>query len=160
MRVFSGAWYGYFASDEIHRLRTDSSQLTDTDTSGDSRDGEDSFGLLSQLNRHSVDAPTPNPNNDVGLPLQTSSNLYDLDGEFDVVYEKAAGEQTVTLELDDPDSGVSLDRSNYPQNTGVAVTIDDQAMNVDPTGEDTWFLIAGSMTERYTAYKTTCQDRD
>ena len=40
------------------------------------------------------------------------------------------------MELDDPDSSVSLDRANYPQNTDVVITIDDQALNVDPTGED------------------------
>ena len=55
------------------------------------------------------------------------------DGEFDIVYEKPANAQTVTLDLDDPDSGISLDRANYPQNTDVVATIDDQALNVDPT---------------------------
>ena len=44
----------------------------------------------------------------------------------------------MTLDLDDPASGLSLDRNNYPQNTGVVATIDDQALNVDPTGEDAW----------------------
>ena len=45
-----------------------------------------------------------------------------------------------TLDLDNPDSSVSLDRANYPQNTGVVITIDDQALNVDPTSEDTWWF--------------------
>ena len=44
------------------------------------------------------------------------------------------------MEYDDPDSSVGLDRANYPKNTGVVVTIDDQALNVDPTSEDTWYL--------------------
>ena len=42
---------------------------------------------------------------------------------------------------DNPDSGVSLDRNNYPQNTDVVITIDDQALNVDPTSDgymDLW----------------------
>ena len=51
------------------------------------------------------------------------------------------GDQTVSMQYDDPDSGVSLDRSNYPQNTGVVITIDDQALNVDPTSEDTWTFV-------------------
>ena len=76
--------------------------------------------------------------------IHSSNSFLDLSSEFDVVYERAGGDQTVSMEYDDPDSGVSLDRSNYPQNTGVAITIDDQAMNVDPTREDTWFL---SLTE-------------
>ena len=45
------------------------------------------------------------------------------------------------MELDDPDSGISLDRSNYPQNTDVVATIDDQALNVDPTGADEWWYL-------------------
>ena len=36
-----------------------------------------------------------------------------------------------------------MDRANYPRNTDVVVTIDHQSLNVDPTGEDTWFLIVG-----------------
>ena len=44
------------------------------------------------------------------------------------------------MEYDNPDSSVGLDRSNYPQNTGVVITIDDQAMNVDPTSEDSWYI--------------------
>ena len=67
-------------------------------------------------------------------------HLFDLDGDFDVVYERAGGDETVSMELDDPDSGVSLDRANYPQDTGVVITIDDQALNVDPTGTDTWYF--------------------
>ena len=67
----------------------------------------------------------------------------DLDGEFDIVYEKPANAQTVTLDLDDPDSGVSLDRTNYSQGTDVVITIDDQALNVDPTDTDTWFFTTG-----------------
>ena len=71
----------------------------------------------------------------------TNVQLFGIgDGEFDVVYERPGADQTVTLELDNPDSGVSLDRSNYPQNTDVVVTIDDQALNVDPTTEDSWYF--------------------
>ena len=47
------------------------------------------------------------------------------------------------MEYDDPDSSASLDRTDYPQNTGVAITLNDQALNVDPTSEDTWFLVTG-----------------
>ena len=50
------------------------------------------------------------------------------------------GKQVVSMKFDDPDSSVSLDSRDYPPNTSVAVTIDDQALNVDPTSEDTWYL--------------------
>ena len=55
------------------------------------------------------------------------------------------------MELDDPDSGISLDRSNYPQNTDVVVTIDHQTLNVDPTSEDSWFLVVGDDPRYLTA---------
>ena len=93
-------------------------------------------------------------------------HLYDLSDEFDVVYESPAGDQTVSMEFDDPDSGVSLDRANYPQNTGVVITIDDQALNVDPTSEDTWTFTTGGGDQFYgtvdevTALAQAVTDRD
>ncbi len=47
------------------------------------------------------------------------------------------------MEYDDPDSSVSLDRTDYPRNTGVVITIDHQLLNVDPTSEDSWFFVTG-----------------
>ena len=79
-------------------------------------------------------------NGDEAPDDNTTVQLFDLEGEFDIVYERPNGDQTVTLELDDPDSGISLNNANYPRNTGVVATIDDMALNVDPTGEDTWIL--------------------
>ena len=114
MRQNSGGWYGYFASAEILNAG-----LTD--------DGID--GLVSN-------PPSPlRPTVDADL-VQT----FTLDGDFDVVYQRPGGDQTVSMELDDPDTSVSLDRANYPQNTDVVITLDDQALNVDPTGEDTWYF--------------------
>ena len=153
MRFFSGAWYGYFASDKIDEsglVATTNADGDDLDADGYTKSniddlvrGEPTFDPLP------LGAPTPAPGDDdarveTGDPLVT---LYTLDGEFDVVYEKPANEQSVTLELDDPDVSVSLDRTNYPRNTDVAVTIDDMAMNVDPTSEDTWFLVVGNASD-------------
>ena len=120
MTFFSGAWYAYFADNDISSagLGTDIDALVT---------GEPVF-----VN----DAGTPDPPD----PLV---NLLDLDGEFDIVYEKPANAQTVTLDLDDTSAGVSLDRTNYSQGTDVVITIDDQALNVDPTDTDTWFFTTG-----------------
>ena len=72
--------------------------------------------------------------------------------------KKPGGDQTVTMDLDDPDSGVSLDRANYPQNTGVVITIDDQALNVDPTsGYD---VLCGSTPPWQSALCTTDNTND
>ena len=164
MRFFSGSWYGYFASDEImdSGLITRANDLpdaTDTDEVSDEEIAADRLaidnlvrGEPARLDPAPLGAPTLATDDGAedlvttGDPLVT---LYTLDGKFDIVYKKPANEQTVTLDLDDPDSGVSLDRSNYPQNTGVAITIDDMAFNVDPTSEDVWFLVDGSSTARY-----------
>ena len=98
--------------------------------------------LLTTARRGTLDDADPPVTTGEEAPVNV--NLLSLDGEFDVVYNKPGNTQTVTLELDDPDSGVSLDRSNYSQNTDVVVTIDHQSLNVDPTSEDAWFLIVGA----------------
>ena len=117
----SGAWYGYFASSEI--VNTGLIPMDDDDTN----------------DQAAVDALVKN------APITATPlvQLFDLDGEFDVTYEKPGDDQTVTLDLDEADYNIGLDRSNYPQNSYVVVTIDDQALNVDPTGEDNWWFNSG-----------------
>ena len=120
MTFFSGAWYAYIADDDI----------TDTGLAADQ----------AGVNGLVTSAPDFNADDSPGPVVVV---LFDLDGEFDIVYEKPANAQTVTLDLDDPASGVSLDRTNYSQGTDVVITIDDQALNVDPTDTDTWFFTTG-----------------
>ena len=66
-------------------------------------------------------------------------------GEFDIIYERPGDAEVVTLELDDPASGVSLDRNSYSRNTAVAITLDDMALNVDPTDDDVWTFDANGV---------------
>ena len=47
-----------------------------------------------------------------------------------------------------------MDRNNYPQNTGVVITIDDQAMNVDPTSEDVWVFGTNGVDPLWSGYCT------
>ena len=94
--------------------------------------------VIGDINSLVIDEPIAAADNDELANLVQV--IVGLDGEFDIVYEKPANAQTVTLDLDDPDSGVSLDRTGYPRNTDVVITIDDQALNVDPTSDDVWFL--------------------
>ena len=125
----SGAWYGYFAGTGFESALG----LTCTDADFCSLEEAQAANVLGD----------PTPRSEVTGVLgidNTRVHLFALDGEFDIVYEKAGGDQTVTLDLDNPDSSVSLDRTNYPRNTGVVATIDDQALNVDPTREDTWWF--------------------
>ena len=125
----SGAWYGYFAGTGFESALG----LTCTDADFCSLEEAQAANVLGD----------PTPRSEVTGVLGIDNirvHLFALDGEFDIVYEKAGGDQTVTLDLDNPDSSVSLDRTNYPRNTGVVATIDDQALNVDPTSEDTWWF--------------------
>ena len=139
MYFFNNGWYGYFADDDI----ADSGVAVITD---DVATIQEAVNLLVSANPGRTDTvgndDTITIAGELGDPDTTPARpnvaLLDLDGDFDVVYERAGGDQTVSMELDDPDSGASLDRNNYPQNTDVVITIDDMALNVDPTGTDTW----------------------
>ena len=139
MYFFNNGWYGYFADDDI----ADSGVAVITD---DVTTIQEAVNLLVSANPGRTDTvgndDTITIAGELGDPDTTPARpnvaLLDLDGDFDVVYERAGGDQTVSMELDDPDSGASLDRNNYPQNTDVVITIDDMALNVDPTGTDTW----------------------
>ncbi len=125
-----GAWYGYFADVDI----------TDTGLTGTCVDIDtDGSGTC----------PTEN--------LVSSTHgaaavyTYDLDGDFDIIYQRPGGDQTVTLTADDPSSDAGLDRNSYPQNTEVEISIDDLALNVDPTSVDSWtFTTAEDGTQTIT----------
>ena len=144
----SGAWYGYFAAAEIEAaFGLDCSDAN--------------FCTTVEAARILSDPPARSTHDDVTGFATVQLNLYPIaEGDFDIVYEKAGGDQTVTLELGNPDVSVSTDRSNYPQNTDVVVTIDDLALNVDPTGDDTWYITtdgnaifaSNPTTEMTTAY--------
>ena len=131
----SGAWYLYFADDDIIDAGLGLDDAC-TVAAGECTEafGEAAGDLIAS-------APVAAATGAVaGNADQRTLHLLELDGEFDVIYGSPNGDQTVTLEADDPDVGVSLDRSNYPQNTDVIITIDDQALNVDPTSEDAWYF--------------------
>jgi len=68
--------------------------------------------------------------------------LYDFneDGNIEIIYNRAGGDESVELLFDDPKETLTLDRTHYPQGAQVLVTIDDLALNIDPTDEDTWVI--------------------
>ena len=88
-----------------------------------------------------------NPSGDtIGQLGLANDNLWPFIQVFDfapesnvrIVYEKGGTPETVTLEFDDPSESHSLDREKYPRGAHVLVTIEDYALNIDPTDEDTW----------------------
>ena len=136
----TGAWYAYFADDDIATTGLPGAAFClNTDTTNDLEDVKDVCPEV--LN---VDDDTTNtdlvktaPTKAVleGTTVQGGDPtlyLFDLSENFDVVYDSPAGTQVVSMEYDDPASSVSLDRSSYPQNTDVEITLDHQALNVDP----------------------------
>jgi hypothetical protein len=68
--------------------------------------------------------------------------LYDLNptGNVVVQYNKGGNPQTVTLTFDTLDGylDASLDREFYPRGAAFHATLTDQALNIDPTDEDSW----------------------
>ncbi|ABK76804.1 hypothetical protein CENSYa_0159 [Cenarchaeum symbiosum A] len=69
--------------------------------------------------------------------------LYDftVDGDVEVKYNRGGGVQQIDLAyLDDTSDLVSWspDRSEYPSDAHVHVTITDMQLNIDPTDEDSW----------------------
>ena len=141
LHQFSGAWYAYFASTDI--IGTGLVADADNDPGTANTDAENQTAVNLLVRDSAIDI---NGHDDDGTAITGAADVHlieDLSSEFDVVYESPNGDQTVSMEYDDPDTSISLDRSNYPRNTGIAITIDDQTMNVDPTSEDSWFLIIG-----------------
>ena len=68
--------------------------------------------------------------------------LYPLNPTGNVViqYNKGGGAQTTTLTFDTVENfaSIELDRTTYPNNAQVHVTITDLWLNIDPTDEDSW----------------------
>src|SRR3989344_647089 len=60
-------------------------------------------------------------------------------GNLVIKYDKPGGTQTTTLTFDSM-SGISMtfDRTLYPSNSFVHVTLQDFQLNIDPTDEDSW----------------------
>ena len=154
MTFFSGSWYAYFASEKIVDTGLIAKTVANATASVTQEQADDANEVaVNALVRGSPFEYLTADETDrralitgaaiFGEKTPINVQLLPIDGEFDVVYQKPGDIQTVQLELDDPDSGISLDRTNYPRNTDVVATIDHQSLNVDPTSEDSWFLIVG-----------------
>ena len=68
--------------------------------------------------------------------------LYTLNptGNVEVQYNRGGGAQTTMLTFDTVDSfaSIDLDRTTYPRDAQVHVTVTDTWLNIDPTDEDSW----------------------
>ena len=136
-----GAWYGYFASADIQNSGLIDSDGNDAITAAEQGAVNalvtEPVPALNTLAADDNNPDTPDTLTTTGINVLL---IEDLSDSFQVIYERANGDQTVSMQYDDPDSGVSLDRETYPQGTGVVITLDDMALNVDPTAADVWWF--------------------
>ena len=63
--------------------------------------------------------------------------------DLDIEYNKGGNRETVSLMFTDPQEIVSLDRGKYPRGASVHISIEDYALNIDPTDEDVWTFATG-----------------
>jgi len=79
--------------------------------------------------------------------------LYNFNPTGNVViqYNKGGGVQSTTLTFDTVDqfANLDLDRTKYPRNAQVHLTLTDVQLNIDPTDEDSWTFGAGNGTTFY-----------
>ncbi len=76
-------------------------------------------------------------------------------GNVVVQYNKGGGAQTTTLTFDTVDQFIdlSVDRTSYPQNGQVHLTVTDLWLNIDPTDEDSWTFGTNSSSTLSTNYQ-------
>jgi len=79
--------------------------------------------------------------------------LYSFD-DVSIKYNPGGGVQQVDLKYDEiPNISFDIDRTEYPQNSELFLTINDIQLNQDPTDEDSWtFSIASPTGAFYQAY--------
>ena len=66
---------------------------------------------------------------------------FSVGGNVEIKYNKGGGTQTTTLTFDTIPSNLIThtgDRTTYPRNAQVHVTLTDPQLNIDPTDEDSW----------------------
>ena len=80
--------------------------------------------------------------------------------DVSIKYNRAGGVQQVDLHYDEiPNISFNIDRTEYPQNSEVFLTINDIQLNQDPTDEDSWtFNIASPTAVLYQAYDNSGRD--
>ena len=144
---------------------TDGVAISTTDGISGTTNGKSSFSTCTGT----PGSPTSTINNVVRNPSSLNQNsnvpvgqigidadiwpvvqLFSFSNDVTIMYNRAGGTQSVTLHYDDIENiSINLDRTSYPTNSDVIVTIYDMQLNQDPTDEDTWTFTAGSTQKTY-----------
>ena len=152
-----GVWYGYFASKEHAVFANDNlaslnfgNECSETDvisaTAG-SDDFSEATGVFCNSEGVVREFKTPSAFTTRGQIGVTDTHwpfvqLYDLSigSDVRVQYRGAGAVQEVVLKFDTVEdfAGLSTDRSKYPFEAEVHLTVTDVILNIDPTDEDSW----------------------
>ena len=134
-----GAWYGYFAD----QGRGDEDNQASMQPFTGNIDYDHVSGAFT--NAHKIGDPRDAWTSRAGVTAGTVINSiqyfdFDDDDDVDVVFSRAGSPQTVNLRYDESfNSDITLDRSNYPREAQVYISVRDHVLNIDPTTEDVWY---------------------
>ena len=107
-------------------------------------------------NSPSINTANTIPSGQIGLNSAAWPiiQLYSFNNDVVIQYNAGGGTQIVRLQYDDiPNIATSLDRTSYPPNSQVFVTMNDMQLNQDPTSQDSWtFNIASPQAVFYRAF--------
>ncbi|MCE9651609.1 MAG: peptidase [Nitrosarchaeum sp.] len=138
-----------------------------------STNGEESFDQctgsptgsnLNNVVRHarSINTNSNVPSGQIGLDSNAWPliQLFSFGSNVKIQYNAGGNPQSVTLQYDDSANiSLNLDKSEYPQNSEVFLTLNDFQLNQDPTAEDSWtFNISSPLAIFYQAYDTSGSD--
>jgi len=136
-----------------------------TDTCGGAIAADGSLNVVREAKDPNTNGAVPI--GQIGLALATDwpfIQLYDLSpgGNVIVSYNKGGGVQSTTLTFDTVDqfADIKLDRTKYPQNAQVHVTVTDLWLNIDPTDEDSWTFGTNATNGTTTNYQVFNENGD
>ncbi|MGY5151010.1 MAG: peptidase [Candidatus Nitrosopumilus sp. bin_6a] len=110
--------------------------------------GSPSGAIWNNVVRHakSVNTNSNVPSGQIGIDSNAWPliQLFSFD-DVTIQYNPAGQSQKVLLEYDDiPNVSMNIDRSLYPKNAEVFLSVNDFQLNQDPTDEDSWTFDVGS----------------
>ena len=112
-------------------------------------------------NAQSINTNPNIPSGQIGLDSNAWPliQLFSFD-DVKIQYNAGGNPQSVTLEYDESANiSLNLDRSLYPQNSEVFLTVNDFQLNQDPTDEDSWtFNVNSPLATFYQAYDNSGSD--
>ena len=125
--------------------------------------GSPSGAIWNNVVRHAKSVNTnPNvPSGQIGIDSNAWPliQLFSFD-DVTIQYNPAGQSQKVLLEYDDiPNISMNIDRSLYPENAEVFLSVNDFQLNQDPTDEDSWtFNVGATPSVFYQAYDSSGSD--